>query len=160
MLSQLPDIVFLPGQAGTDLAASALDEYYLELAASFPGGFDLAVTPAAEGMEVTPPHGDLLLAVVNDTARVLACGAVKILEPGLGEIKRMWVAPDARGMGLGRAMVGQLEDRARELGATRMRLDTSRHLPEARGLYMAVGYSEIPAYNDNPYADHWFERAL
>jgi ribosomal protein S18 acetylase RimI-like enzyme len=72
----------------------------------------------------------------------------------------MWVHPELRGRGVGRLLLASLEARARELGFSTVRLDTSGHLNEAIALYRAAGYTEITPYNDNPYAAHWFEKHL
>jgi ribosomal protein S18 acetylase RimI-like enzyme len=88
------------------------------------------------------------------------CGALKTLEPGVSEIARVWVDGAHRGLGLGKRLLDALEARARELGHERVRLDTNRSLHEAQAMYRANGYREIPRYNDNPYANHWFEKRL
>ena len=72
----------------------------------------------------------------------------------------MWVAPAARGTGLGRRLLADLEARARDHGCTRVRLDTNRTLTEAIALYRTSGYREVAAFNDEPYAHHWFEKTL
>ena len=78
----------------------------------------------------------------------------------VGEIKRMWISPDARGMGLATRLLARLEELAQEFGWTRVRLDTNRALKEAQLMYRKAGYQEIGRYNDNPYADFWFEKEL
>ncbi len=106
-----------------------------------------------------PPAGAFLLARFN--GQPAACGVVLTLEPGVGEIKRMWVDRAHRGLGLGARMLGALEDQAAELGHERVRLDTNRALPEAQRMYRSHGYSDVERYNhDNPYADYWFEKSL
>jgi GNAT superfamily N-acetyltransferase len=72
----------------------------------------------------------------------------------------MWTAPEARGQGVARRILHELEALARDAGIERLRLDTNRVLVEAQALYRREGYREIPRYNDNPYAHHWFERNL
>jgi ribosomal protein S18 acetylase RimI-like enzyme len=72
----------------------------------------------------------------------------------------MWVAPEARGLGLGRRLLGELERFAREAGATAARLETNRALGEAVALYRGAGYREVPPFSDEPYAHHWFEKDL
>ena len=72
----------------------------------------------------------------------------------------MWVAPEVRGRGVGRKLLEALEHAARERGFTAVRLDTHSSLAEALQLYRTSGYREIPRFNDNPYAYHWFEKAL
>jgi len=76
------------------------------------------------------------------------------------ELKRMWIAPGARGLGVGRRLLSALEGEARRRGATAVRLDTNRNLTEAIALYQSAGYVEIPAFNDERYATHWFEKQL
>ena len=78
----------------------------------------------------------------------------------IGEIKRMWVAPSARGLGLAHRILQATEELARQAGLQKIQLDTNRSLGEARLLYLKNGYTEIPAYNDNPYAHYWFEKSL
>jgi ribosomal protein S18 acetylase RimI-like enzyme len=76
------------------------------------------------------------------------------------DIKRMWVDDAARGLGLGRRLLADLESRAARAGARTARLETNRTLVEAIALYRSVGYREVPAFNDEPFADHWFEKGL
>lgn len=90
----------------------------------------------------------------------VACGAIKPISPGIGSIKRMWVAGSARGHELGRRMLAALEDQARELGLMTLRLETNRALTEAIRLYRSAGYTEVAPFNSDPYADHWFEKRL
>ena len=82
------------------------------------------------------------------------------MAPGVGEIKRMWVAPSARGLGVAQRLLDALEAQARAAGLHTLRLDTNRHLVEAQRLYARNGYAEIARYNDNPYAHHWFTKHL
>lgn len=133
-------------------------EYYAELAARFEEGFDPGQSIPAEDGELRPPRGAFLVASVDGEA--VACGAVKAIEPGVGSLKRMWVAPSARGLGIGRRMLQALEEEARELGLRTLRLETNRALVEAIRLYTSAGYGEVPPFNDEPYADHWFEKHL
>ena len=79
---------------------------------------------------------------------------------GVGYIKRMWVARTVRGLGLGRRLLTELEERARAYGVNRLQLETKDELREAIGLYLSAGYREVPPFNDEPYADHWFEKKL
>jgi len=72
----------------------------------------------------------------------------------------MYVAPPARRRGVARALLLRLEDEARALGCRVVRLDTGREMVAALGLYRALGYVEIPDYNGNPHASHWFEKPL
>jgi len=130
--------------------------YLQEIDARFDGGFDPLRGPTAEPDELVPPKGAFLLAHLDDEA--IGCGAVKVIAPRVGEIKRMWVAPAARGLGIAQQLLDALEAQASAMGLSTLRLDTQRSLVEARALYERNGYREIPRYNDNPYADYWFEK--
>jgi ribosomal protein S18 acetylase RimI-like enzyme len=72
----------------------------------------------------------------------------------------MWVASHLRGLGFGRRMLQALESQARELGFRTLRLETNRALEEAIRLYRTSGYTEVQPFNDEPYADFWFEKRL
>ncbi|MER6990595.1 GNAT family N-acetyltransferase [Saccharopolyspora hirsuta] len=139
-------------------AQEALGEYVAELDRRFPGGFDTSRAAPPAKSDFVPPAGVFL--VVRVDGRVLGCGALRTAPGGIGEIRRMWIAPELRGRGAGRALLGELEEQARRLGCERVRLDTAAELREARGLYDSAGYREIPAYNDNEYARHWYEKTL
>ncbi|MCA1186794.1 GNAT family N-acetyltransferase [Saccharopolyspora sp. 6T] len=144
--------------AGAD-ATAALEQYVAELAQVFPAGFDPGRAAPPEPGDFAPPRGRFLL--VRDAAgAVRGCGAVRVLEPGIAEIRRMWISPVLRGRGAGRALLAELERSAAELGCGVVRLDTAAELHAARALYGSAGYAEIPAYNDNEYARHWFEKVL
>jgi ribosomal protein S18 acetylase RimI-like enzyme len=151
---------FEPEPVDSALARGLLDRYYSELAARFPGGagaFELA-NIAAPTTEFAPPQGVFLIARLD--GRAVGCGAVRTLGAGHAEIKRMWVDPAARGLGVGRGLLGALEGAAVERGFRSVRLDTAAYLVEALALYLSAGYREVPAYNDNPYAAHWLEKRL
>ncbi len=105
-----------------------------------------------------PPGGAFLL--LDQDGVPVACGGLRTLEPGLGEIKRMYVIPAARQRGHARRLLEALEDAARAAGLTRVRLDTNAQQPEAVALYHACGYAEIADYNGSPTATHWFEKTL
>ena len=108
--------------------------------------------------DLTPPTGAFLLARTDDT--VLGCAGLRLVGDGVGEVKRVFVTPDARGTGLGTRLMHELEAVARGLGVRTLRLDTRHDLVEARGLYAALGYVEVPAFNAGPYAEHWFAKPL
>jgi GNAT superfamily N-acetyltransferase len=133
--------------------------YVDEITASFPDGFDAKASVSAEPAELTPPRGNFLV-VRADDGNPIGCGAVKMLDPKTAEIKRMWLAPEIRGKGLGRQLLEALEQAARDLGASEGRLDTNDTLVPALALYRNAGWQEITSYNDNAYATHWFAKAL
>jgi DNA-binding MarR family transcriptional regulator/GNAT superfamily N-acetyltransferase len=135
-----------------------LAEYFRELAERFDSGFDPAKGGGVSEAEMTPPAGWFFLARLD--GRPVGCGALRRLSGSVGEVKRMWTAPDARGLGVARRVVATIEATAREAGLTTLRLDTNRALTEAQALYRKLGFVEIARYGDNPYADHWFEKRL
>jgi DNA-binding MarR family transcriptional regulator/GNAT superfamily N-acetyltransferase len=140
-------------------AQRCLDQYFAELARRFRGGFDRdkgATTSPAD--DFAAPRGCLLIARLF--GEPIGCGGLRTLDPGTGEIKRMWIAPHARGLGIGRRLLAELEGAARRRKLRAIRLDTNSSLGEALRLYRASGYREIRRFNDNPYAHHWFEKKL
>jgi DNA-binding MarR family transcriptional regulator/GNAT superfamily N-acetyltransferase len=144
-----------PDDPESAAAQLALTSYYDELARRFDDGFD----PGKESFEeFRPPDGVMLLAVSD--GEPVACGGVQRLDDRTAEIKRMWVHPDWRGAGLGGRMLRALEQAAADLGRAVVRLDTNSVLTDAVSMYRRAGYTEIPRYNDNPYAHHWFEKEL
>jgi GNAT superfamily N-acetyltransferase len=116
-------------------------------------------SPSATPADFSPPGGACLVGL-DETGRPVCVGGVKRLEDGVAEIKRMYVLPEARGRGAARALLVALEDAARELGYTLVRLDTGRSQPHARALYESAGYRSIADYNANPYAAWWGEREI
>ncbi len=143
--------------AGAD-ARWCVAQYFLELDQRFESGFDPSASLSAEDPDLLPPRGAFLVATVD--GEPVACGAVKSISPGVGSLKRMWVAEAVRGLGIGRRVLAALEAQARELGMTMVRLETNRALPEAVHLYRSAGFGEVAAFNTDPYADHWFEKRL
>jgi DNA-binding MarR family transcriptional regulator/GNAT superfamily N-acetyltransferase len=132
--------------------------YFSELSQRFDAGFDPARSISAGDGELTPPAGLLLVARLH--GEPVGCGALKFHGGEPAEIKRMWVAPAARGLGLGRRLLTDLEAHAAGRQVRTLRLETNRSLGEAIGLYGSAGYREVAAFNDERYADHWFEKTL
>lgn len=139
-------------------AQACLAAYFAELDERFEGGFDPGATLAVDPDEVTEPRGLLLLARLRGEA--VACGALKLHGEDPAEVKRMWVAPAARGLGVGRRLLSELEQAAAARGVAAVRLDTNRALVEAIALYRSAGWVEIDPFTDEPYAHHWFEKRL
>ena len=139
-------------------ARLCLDAYFRELAARFESGFDVGADDSARVEDMAPPSGLFVIARLDGEA--VGCGGLKRIDKATGEIKRVWTAPSARGLGVARRMLRTLEAAAREKGLKTLRLDTNRALTEAHALYRSEGYREIARFNDNPYADHWFEKRL
>lgn len=143
---------------GSPAARWCVARYFEELDRRFDAGFDPAASLPADDGDLVPPSGAFLLASVD--GQTVGCGAVKTIAPGVGSLKRMWVAGDARGLGIGRRMLEALETEASALGLTTVRLETNASLREAIRMYRGAGYEEVAAFNDDPYADHWFEKRL
>jgi DNA-binding MarR family transcriptional regulator len=139
-------------------ARHCLRAYFSELDSRFDTGFDPALSIPAQEEELRPPAGLLLVASLR--AAPIGCGALKFHDNDPAEIKRMWVAESARGLGIGRRLLGELEERAAAHGARAVRLETNKALVEAISLYRSAGYVEVAPFNDEPYADHWFEKQI
>jgi DNA-binding MarR family transcriptional regulator len=138
-------------------ARFCLQTYYGELAVRFHEGYDPAVSPVDDA-EMTPPAGLLLVASLH--GEPVGCGALIFYPDAVGLVKRMWVAPSVRGLGLGRRLLCELETRGRAHGVRLMRLETKNELSEAIRMYETSGFRKVDPFNDEPYADHWFEKAL
>lgn len=146
-----------PVDPGSADARTAVAAYLRELDDRFEGGFD-AAEAAGDEQAMGGATGRFLVA--RSEGAVIGCGGLQPLADGAAEIKRMWVHPDWRGLGLAGRLLRRLEREAAGLGHGIVRLDTNRALMDAIAMYRAAGYAEIPRYNDNPYADHWFEKRL
>jgi len=133
-------------------------QFFAELSERFAGGFDARRSIPADSRDLKAPRGAFVIARLD--GRPVGCGAVKSAEPGVGSIKRMWVARAVRGTGVGRRVLLALEKEAAGLGFGLLRLETNRTLHEAQALYRRSGYREVPAFNDEPYAHHWFEKRI
>lgn len=139
-------------------AEYCLSRYYEEIAERFDTGFDPKKSLAPTLDDFAPPPGTFIVIRLDGT--LVGCGGFKRETAGTAYIKRMWVSRDARGLGLGRRLLAELEDRARSLGYRKICLETEKSLKEAQQLYRSSGYVEVPRFNDEPYADHWFEKPL
>ncbi|MDD9729529.1 helix-turn-helix domain-containing GNAT family N-acetyltransferase [Mameliella sp. AT18] len=139
-------------------AQQCLATYYGELAQRFSGGFDVNLSADPEARDMEPPRGAFLLAVLDSMA--IGCAGLKGTDKGYAEVKRVWVAPSARRMGLAGLLMRAIEDEARGLGIGTLRLDTNSALPEAVRFYRKSGWTEIPRFNDDPYPDVFFEKHL
>ncbi len=151
-------VVFDTVDPSTREARTATAAYFAELDRRFPTGFDADGAAVHDRRALRPPDGAFV--VVRDDAALVGCGGVQRIDDGTGEIKRMWIHPDWRGLGLGRRLLDHLEQVALGLGRARVVLDTNGTLTEAIAMYGAAGYVAIERYNDNPYAQHWFAKDL
>jgi DNA-binding MarR family transcriptional regulator/GNAT superfamily N-acetyltransferase len=139
-------------------AAYCLGEYYAEIGRRFEDGFDHTISLAATPEQLRLPAGLFVVAFLH--AEPIGSGALKFHGRRPAELKRMWVAPQARGLGLGRRLLAELERLALEHGVRTLRLETNKSLVEAIALYRSSGWREVDAFNDERYAHHWFEKRL
>jgi GNAT superfamily N-acetyltransferase len=135
-----------------------LASFMAEIAALYPG-WEPSRGPSAKADDFVAPGGAFLVAY-DGNGRPVACGGLKRLDEATAEIKRVYVAPEARGAGVGRRLLAALEDVARERGYDVVRLDTGADQPGALRLFRTAGYRQIADYNDNPFARYWFEKQL
>src|SRR5947209_11280097 len=139
-------------------ARYCLAEYVAELNRRSTRGFDPSVGATALPHEARPPAGQCFVAYLHGEA--IGCGAIKHHGDAPAEIKRMWIAPQARGLGLGRRLLEKLEACALAGGARVVHIETSAVLTEALALYRSAAWIEVPPFNDEPFADHWLEKSL
>jgi DNA-binding MarR family transcriptional regulator/GNAT superfamily N-acetyltransferase len=132
--------------------------YYDEISEIFGTRFDPVLGGDPEADAMRPPRGVFLLALSDGLP--IGCCALKDQGQGLGEVKRLWVSPAARGLSLSKRLMDHIETHARALNMHTLQLDTNGKLTAARRLYEGSGWREIARYNDNPYAEHFFEKKL
>ncbi|WEA23850.1 bifunctional helix-turn-helix transcriptional regulator/GNAT family N-acetyltransferase [Rhizobium binxianense] len=139
-------------------ASYCLSEYYGELARRFEKGFEVSLSRDPDAGDMVRPRGAFLVAILDELP--IGCVGLKGSGGEVAEIKRLWVAPSARGLGLAKRLMTSAENIARALGIKRLRLDTNSALPEAQKLYRGTGWNEIDRFNDDPYPDTFFEKRL
>jgi len=151
----IPQMVLLrPEPADAADSQWMLEQYYAELDARFETGLDRAAVLTSDPEEITPPNG--LFIAARFAGQPVACGVLKLVEPDVADIKRMWVSDRVRGRGVGRRLLRRLVAEGRAMGLRRVQLETNRALTEAISLYHSEGFVEVPAFNDEPHAHHWF----
>jgi DNA-binding MarR family transcriptional regulator/GNAT superfamily N-acetyltransferase len=141
-----------------DEARYCLGEYYSELSRRFKGGFEVSLSRDPDATDMMSPRGAFFVAMSDGLP--LGCVGLKGTGGELAEIKRLWVAPAARGLGVGRRLMDSAENAARNISVKILRLDTNSALPEARQLYRSSSWTEIERFNDDPYPDLFFEKHL
>jgi DNA-binding MarR family transcriptional regulator len=132
--------------------------YFREIDQRFETGYDRTRALAVDPDALRPPAGVVLVARIDDKA--IGCGSVLLHGREPADLRRMWVAGSARGLGVGRRLLGELERYATAAGARAVRLETNRTLVEAIAMYRSSGYVEVPAFNGEPHAHHWFAKKL
>jgi DNA-binding MarR family transcriptional regulator/GNAT superfamily N-acetyltransferase len=141
-----------------DAARYCLGEYYSELSRRFKGGFEVRLSRDPDATDMMSPRGAFFVAMSDGLP--LGCVGLKGTGSELAEIKRLWVAPSARGLGVGRRLMDAAENAARNLSVRIVRLDTNSALAEALQFYRSTGWTEIDRFNDDPYPDLFFEKQL
>lgn len=152
------DIVFHEVDYASDVATKCLHAYAVELSKRFKKDFDLKNAGDPDLSQMKHPHGTFVVAQLDDMP--LGCVGIKGNGTAVAEVKRMWIAPSARGLGLARRLMTTAEEAARALAISTLRLDTNRLLFEAVSLYQNLGWTEIDRFNDDPYPDMFFEKQL
>jgi GNAT superfamily N-acetyltransferase len=163
MGSTSPAIEFSIVPPDTDDARAVLRAYYDDIVSRYYGrqATDGEIESAMRDEpndDLHPPRGLFLVAIVDDV--IVGCAGLRLRPAGVAELTRVFLAPEARGRGVAARLVGELEDHARRRGIATVRMDTRRDLVEARRLYARLGYREVQAFNADPYADHFFAKAL
>jgi ribosomal protein S18 acetylase RimI-like enzyme len=154
----MPYITLIDANPTAPEAQLCLRAYYDLLLEKIPAlTADMLTLPLPDPEAYCAPKGAFLLAMQGTTP--LGCVSLRPLDPQTAEVKRLWVAPQARGMGLARRLMTALESRARDLGYTGLKLDSNSNLPEAIGLYRRDGWTDCPAYTGFP-ADIWLAKTL
>lgn len=150
---------FVPTPLDDPTAQLLLTEYFESRELGFAHGAGGYTIVRPDPAAFAPPAG-LFLVVFDDDDTPLGAGGVRMIAPDRGEIKHLWMRDAARGRGLGRTLLTELEARAVGLGARTIVLDTNASLVAAQQLYRTSGYLDVEPYNDNPNATHWFEKGL
>lgn len=151
-------VTISPEPSSSADAQYCLGEYFRELRERFDGGFDPEHSLVPSLDEFAPPRGTFLL--VRQNGQPVGCGGLKPMSNEGAYLKRMWIAPAARGLGLAKRLLRALEDEAKSMGYSVVRLETNKSLVEAQQLYRSSGYREVPPFNDEVYAHHWFEKKV
>ena len=139
-------------------AVVCLEAYYEELARNLKSGFDVNLSADPEASDMEHPRGAFLLAMLDGMP--IGCIGLKGTDKGYAELKRLWIVPSARGMGLAKRMMTEAENEARGLGIKCLRLDTNSVLSDAVAMYHKLGWTEIERFNEDPYPDLFFEKDI
>jgi GNAT superfamily N-acetyltransferase len=157
-VNELPSNWQMERRGATDpMIEKMVADYLAELLLVMPD-FDPTRAAPTVPSDFDWPNGSFVLVRVE--TEPIACGALRRLSRDIGELRRMWVGPAWRGRGAGRLLLGALEDLAKEMQLTELRLDTNRKLGTAIALYRSAGFVEVQRYNDNEFADIWMSKGL
>jgi DNA-binding MarR family transcriptional regulator/GNAT superfamily N-acetyltransferase len=143
---------------GSPPARHCLREFVAEMDRRFDTGYDPVTGTVPDAGEFRPPTGAFLVASLWEEP--VGCGGLLLHDDEAADIKRVWVDEAARGLGVGRRLMSELEDLALRNGRSVARLETNRVLTEAMTLYRSAGYVEVEPFNDERYAHFWFRKSL
>lgn len=152
-----PGLTLALESADTDTSRELQRAFFADIASRYPG-WDPGRSQSADPSELAPPGGAWVVAYID--GRPAGCGGLKALDSETAEIRRIFLDQSARGRGIGRKLLQELEMHALRLGYRRVRLTTGDRQPEALGLFQAAGYLEVPAFNGNLFTRHWMEKTL
>ncbi len=143
--------------ADSDVSQELQQALFADIAFRYPG-WSPESSQSVEPSELAPPGGVWLVAYLSGNP--VGCGGLQRLDHETAEIRRVFLDDRARGQGIGRALLSQLEAHARELGYERVRLTTGDQQPEALGLFRTAGYEEVAPFTDGAFTRHWMEKQL
>jgi GNAT superfamily N-acetyltransferase len=152
-----PGIAIVMEPSDAPVSVQLQRAYFADIASRYPG-WSPDLIPSADPGEVAPPVGAWVVAYLD--GRPVGCGGIKRLDDASAELKRLYLSASARGRGLGRCLLDELERQARALGYEVVRLDTGDLQPEALGLFRSAGYQQIADYNGNTWATYWMEKRV
>jgi len=139
---------------GSADAQWCLQRYHDHLDDTFEGSAPVDDLLAGQGRELSPPNARFLVARLDGEA--VGCGCIERTAPGTVDITRMWIAPEVRGRGIGRAMLDRLVHEARRLGHRQARIEANQAFTAAISLCRSAGFVEVPPFSDEPRSHHWF----
>jgi GNAT superfamily N-acetyltransferase len=151
------DLVLTVEPADSTASVALQEAFFADIAFRYPG-WNPTSSQSVETSELGAPGGIWLVAYIDD--RPVGCGGLQALDPETAEIRRIYLDEPARGHGIGRALLGELEAHARRIGYHRVRLTTGDEQPEALTLFQSAGYEDIPPFTDGAYTRHWMEKTL
>jgi GNAT superfamily N-acetyltransferase len=158
-----PEVTVTAAEPGSAAGRAVLTAYFRDVVGRYHGrpatADEVAEAMAAEPSDDLRPPGGVLL-VAQQAGTVIGCAGLRLMPAGMGEVTRVFVAPEARRRGVGGLLMGAVEQAAREHGLSTLRLDSGSHLTEAQQLYARIGYREVPAFSEGRFSDRWYEKPL
>ena len=144
-------------RADAKVSLALQEAFFADIASRYPGWVP-ASSQSVRPSDLAPPNGVSLVAYLD--RRAVACGGLQRLDAEKAEIRRLFIDESARGRGIGRRLLAELESHARRLGYKRVRLTTGDGQAEALGLFQTAEYQEIPPFTDGVFTRHWMEKSL